>query len=113
MNSLFAIAPYQWEGFWVFDDPAVGLVQEPFVSGADTILDVLTENIPEAAKGFKLVFSPQPFPGYTAHFVWCREEYGGNWYRWPERGIEGWLCPALFKYFPVAPQELFVKAEAK
>ena len=25
--------------------------------------------------------------------------------------IEGWLCPALFKYFPVAPDTLYVKAE--
>ena len=52
MNSLFAIAPYKFQGFWVFDDPAVGLRQEPFVSGADTIIDVLTANIPDAANGF-------------------------------------------------------------
>ena len=43
MNSLFAIAPYKFEGFWVFDDPSVGLRQEPFVSGADTIIDILGE----------------------------------------------------------------------
>src|SRR2546426_2048582 len=61
MNSLFAIAPYKFQGFWVFDDPAVGLKQEPFVSGADTIIDVLTADIPNAESGFKLVFSPQPF----------------------------------------------------
>jgi hypothetical protein len=113
MNSLFAIAPYQFEGMWVFDDPNVGLVQEPFVSGADTIIDILTENILDAAKGFKLVFSPEPFPGYSARFVWSRPEYGGNWYSWPDRGIEGWLCPALFKYFEAAPQELFVKVAPK
>jgi hypothetical protein len=109
MNSLFAIAPYKFQGFWVFDDPAVGLRQEPFVSGADTIIDALTEKIPDAANGFKLVFSPAPFPGYTAKFEWRREEMGGNWYAWPERGMEGWLCPALFKYFEAAPKEMFVK----
>ncbi|MDR3404340.1 MAG: hypothetical protein P4L99_17710 [Chthoniobacter sp.] len=113
MNSLFAIAPYKFEDMWVFDDPKVGLVQEPFVSGADTIIDVLTADIPNAAAGFKLVFSPAPFPGYSARFVWHRPEYGGNWYSWPERGTEGWLCPALFKYFESAPQELYVKVSAK
>ncbi|HEX8312287.1 MAG TPA: DUF6717 family protein [Chthoniobacteraceae bacterium] len=113
MNSLFAIAPYKFEDVWVFDDPRVGLVQEPFVSGADTIIDVLTEDIPTAANGFKLIFSPQPFPGYGARFVWSRPEHSGNWYSWPERGMEGWLCPALFKYFDTAPKELYVKASPK
>ena len=113
MNSLFAIAPYKFQDFWVFDDPRVGLLQEPFVSGADTIIDVLTENIPNAAEGFKLVFSAQPFPGYSARFAWARHEMGGNWYSWPDRDMEGWLCPALFKYFDATPPELFVKVSAK
>jgi hypothetical protein len=113
MNSLFAIAPYKYEGFWVFDDPSVGLRQEPFVSGADDIIDILTKDIPAAHAGFKLVFSLLPFPGYTARFDWRREEHGGNWYAWPERNIEGWLCPALFKYFPEAPPEIYVKVSGK
>ena len=113
MNSLFAIAPYKSQGFWVFDDPQVGLSREPFVSGADRIIDVLTESIPDAGNGFKLVFSPQSFPGALARFVRVREEHGGNWYQWPEREMEGWLCPALFKYFPEAPPELFVQVSAK
>jgi hypothetical protein len=25
--------------------------------------------------------------------------------------MEGWLCPALFKYFPTAPKTIFVKVE--
>jgi hypothetical protein len=39
MNGLIAIHPYKAKGMWVFDDPAVGLRQEPFVSGADAIID--------------------------------------------------------------------------
>jgi hypothetical protein len=113
MNSLFAIAPYKFSDFWVFDDPAVGLRQEPFVSGADEIIDILTEQIPNAAAGFKLVFAPEPFPGYSARFELDRPEHGGNWYKWPERGIEGWLCPALFKYFDSAPREIYVKVSPK
>jgi hypothetical protein len=46
MNSLFAIAPYKFEGLWVFDDSNAGLSKEPFISGADRILDVITQNIP-------------------------------------------------------------------
>jgi len=46
MNSLFVIAPYDYEGLWVFDDERVGLEQEPFVSGADTMIDALVAGIP-------------------------------------------------------------------
>ncbi len=113
MNSLFVIAPYKFEGVWVFDDPSVDLLQEPFVSGADDIIDILTEDIPDAAHGFKLIFSRHPFPGYTARFDWNRPEFAGNWYTWPERNVEGWLCPALFKYFESAPETLYVKVSPK
>jgi len=27
--------------------------------------------------------------------------------------MEGWLCPALFKYFEKAPQEIYAKFEEK
>jgi hypothetical protein len=97
----------------VFDEPSVGLLQEPFISGADRAIDILTEGIPDADKGFMLVFSSQPFPGYTARFMRGRPEFGGYWYSWPERSLEGWLCPALFKYFEAAPEEIYVKASAR
>lgn len=110
VNSLFVIAPYRHHDLWVFDDPAVGLRQEPFVGGADTIVDALTEQIPGAPAGFRLIFSGQPFPGHQVHFHRVRADGGGTWYRWPERGMDGWLCPALFKYFTDAPADLFVQA---
>ena len=112
VNSLFVIAPYKFEDFWVFDDPGVGLHREPFVSGADRIIDILTAHIPDAAHGFRMVFSPQSFPGSMARFEWSRPEHGGNWYSWTERGIEGWLCPALFKYFEMAPKEIYVQVSS-
>jgi hypothetical protein len=39
MNAINVIAPYKYHGQWVFDDPRVGLSQEPFVAGADTWID--------------------------------------------------------------------------
>ena len=58
---LSVIFPYRLEGVWVFDDAATGLVREPFISGADTILDVLAEHIPNAADGFKRSSRQDPF----------------------------------------------------
>jgi hypothetical protein len=113
MNSISVIVPYKYEGMWVFDDPAVGLVREAFVAGIDEMIDKLVANVPDAAKGFRLIFSATPFPGYTLKLEWRREEYGGNWYYCPQFDMEGWLCPALFKYFPKAPPELYGRAEAR
>jgi hypothetical protein len=96
VNSICVIAPYKWEGQWAFDDPHVGLHREAFVSGADVMMDKLVAEIPNAEKGFRLLFSASPFPGCTAKLEWRREEHGGNWYYSPQFEIEGWLCPALF-----------------
>ena len=78
MNAISVIVPYKYEGMWVFDDPAAGLMREPFVSGIDVMIDKLVASIPNAAKGFRLLFSPTPFPGYTVKLEWRREEYEGN-----------------------------------
>ncbi len=113
MNSIGVIAPYKYEGMWVFDDPRVGLIREPFVAGIDCMIDRLVASIPDAKGGFRLLFSSTPFPGYTVELSWRREEYGGNWYYSPQFSMEGWLCPALFKYFDRAPPKLYVRAEPK
>jgi uncharacterized protein DUF6717 len=113
MNVIVAIHPYKYEGLWVFDDPKVGLLQEPFVSGADTIIDQMTQGIPSAESGFTLLFSAEPFPGFQAMFEWRRTEMGGNWYYSNELAAEGWLCPALFKYFETAPATIYAQFKPK
>jgi hypothetical protein len=110
-NALFVIKPYRWEGLWVFDDPAVGLVREPFVAGADTMIDVATSHLPNAATGFLAVFSAGPFPGAQIVLDWVRQESGGNVYRWQEKAMEGWLCPALLKYFEEPPKNLYIQVK--
>jgi hypothetical protein len=112
-NFLNVIAPYKYEGCWVFDDDRHGLVKEPFVFGADKVIDWLVADIEDADRGFKLLFADRPFPGYQARFEWLREEYEGNWYVERATGQEGWLCPALFHYFATAPKEIFVLATTR
>jgi hypothetical protein len=111
MNSIMVIHPYKYEGMWVFDDENVNLVQEPFVAGADKMLDRMVSTIPNAESGFSLLFSANPFPGYQLKFDWRREEYQGNWYYNTELDMEGWLCPALFKYFDKAPKEFYAQCK--
>jgi hypothetical protein len=111
VNSLFVIVPYKYEGMWVFDDPRVGLVREPFIAGIDTMIDRLVARIPEAERGFRAIFSAAPFPGHTERLDWRREESGGNWYYSDRFEMEGWLCPALFNYFTAAPRMIYVQVE--
>jgi hypothetical protein len=114
-NALNVIHPYKWEGLWVFDDARVGLDKEPFVQGADTIIDqtLARKGIERAEKGFRLLFSAGPFPDCDLKLEWLREGEGGNWYRATTLGIEGWLCPALFLYFDGPPREIYARFEAR
>ena len=113
MNALLVIVPYKYQGTWVFDDPAVGLFREPFIAGIDTMIDKAVADIPNAEKGFRAIFSAAPFPGANWKLDWRRAESGGNWYYNDQFKMEGWLCPALLRYFPTAPSEIYVKIEPK
>jgi hypothetical protein len=112
MNQINIIAPYKYLDMWVFDDPHKNLVQEPFVGGADTILDRLTSSIPDAENGIILIFSAAAFPGFQHKLVWSRAESSGNIYHSPDLAHEGWLCPALLRYFDSPPQELYIQLKA-
>ena len=130
-NAIAVIYPYKTRGLWMFDDPAVALREEPFVSGVGEIIDLMTAGIPDAINGFRMMFSANPFPGYDTvlehiekdrmtHYPATKttpKEFipavmRGDWYVHPETGMEGWLCPALLKYFDNPPKRIFVKLEA-
>jgi hypothetical protein len=111
MNTINIIHPYRHNGTWVFDDARHGLVREPFISGADVLIDRAVTDIPNAAEGFNLIFSAGPFPDHQYRLERRRTEFDGNWYYLADFDAEGWLCPALLHYFAEAPDEIFVKVE--
>ncbi len=112
-NSILVIQPYLLPGSstWVFDEPRYNLVKEAFVLGASEVMTELSAHTVEPEKGFTLLFSKDEFP--TAEkFTRLGEEMGGNWYVWDRTGMVMWLCPALFHFFPEAPENLYGKAES-
>lgn len=111
-NAIVVLAPYKVAATWVIDDESRGLKREPFVAGIPKLIEQLTKDIPDAEKGFRLLCSAQPFPEYTHKMIWKRKDGNGNWYYSEQFKAEGWLCPALLKYFPAPPQEIYIKAEA-
>lgn len=109
MNALFRIQAYQFKGGWVFDDESRGLKEEPFVIGADTWLQRTYEERGLADGKVNFVFSPTPLPQYTDKLTMQSTDiYAGSWYFTEKYQERLWLCPALFKFFPEAPKEIYV-----
>lgn len=109
MNTINIITCYWSDGTWCFDDPARGLLKEPFILGIDAILTracFLAMPLVDVKKdGFRLTFSHQGFPGAAMTAERQEEDSGGYWYT--VGGMRGWLCPALFKFYPEAPERIF------
>lgn len=121
MNAINIIKPYKWEGMWVFDDLERGLNHEPFVSGIPQILEfgLKIKGIKNGENGFLLLFSDSEFKSADIILEWVRFECNGDIYRVAEvigdeievPNMEGWLCPALRKYYKDAPNKLYVQAK--
>ncbi|MFI5381142.1 MAG: DUF6717 family protein [Tepidisphaerales bacterium] len=112
-NALLSIEPYRSGQVWRFDEPALHLKGEPFVQGIPAMIDKMVAGIPGSDTSVRLIFSQRPFPGSQFRLDLRREQDGGNWYYNEQFNMEGWLCPALFKFFPRAPRHIYVRAEAK
>lgn len=108
-NSLFVIHPYRKHGTWVFDAPERGLEQEPFVAGMPEIIDFALGG--SETKEFTMILSDNQFPGYMQKLVKLEADMGGTWYKLDGTTLEGWLCPALFKYYAVAPEALYLQVK--
>jgi hypothetical protein len=122
MPTTMTIYPYLLAGdCWVFDDERTGLKEEAFVMGMTEMISevVKAKAVPNAAKGFALRFSEEPFDHDVELVLAFQCRMGddrpgdGRWYQGMVAGKEmvGWLCPALFCYFDQAPPRIFVKAE--
>ena len=103
MNAINIIAPYKYVGMWVFDDPRVGLVQEPFVSGVDTMIDRVVAAIPDPENGFVMIFSSVPFPGHQFRLDWRRYDGSGNWYHASDLDLEGGYVRRSYAIFRKRP----------
>jgi hypothetical protein len=103
-NAIFTISTRSENGVLLFDDPERGILREPFIGGADTILIRAALAAGQNPAAFPLHFSQYPFPRSTTA-IKVREKCGGATYL--VNGLEGWLCPATLKYFDSYPEKIF------
>jgi hypothetical protein len=104
-NSIYIIYPERKKGVWMFTDTKVGLIDEPFVSGIPEIIDDYVGN----ENNFTLFFSASNFPLTTTTLTKTKDEFDGAWYTDNNTKKQGWLCPALLKYFKEPPEKLYLK----
>ena len=112
MNSLFLLEPTRNRfGIWSFNDESTDLMNEPFVGETNDLIDAMVlesgYKLESAANGIALIFSANHFPGAQCELTLTETSPNGSTYRCPKFKLNPWLCPALFKYFPKAPQKLY------
>ena len=107
----FSIFPFKHCGQWVFSDASVGVHYEPFVRGADDLIDDLVLEFKAPERGFRLNFSSLPFAGWATELAREQPEGGGTWYVDCATGTKAWLCSVLTRYWPKPPEWIYASAE--
>jgi hypothetical protein len=115
MNNLYIIEIYKFKGYWVFDDPDTGLIKEALSMGTDKIIDMAVKDFKDPDNGFICMFSKNPFPDHQIKLELKTRgnDVEGNTYHCKEFGLDGWLCPALYLYFDVEPENIYLKLSEK
>ena len=118
-NAIHMIHPYKSDGVWMFDDKRKNISREPFVSGADEILDFISEYEQKCV----LLFSGDRFPGCTFRLNKTYDEGKGAWYSLCQLAQNknckditnikhGWLCAVVTYYFNGSvPKEIYVQVK--
>ena len=111
MNAVYTVYPTRNKfGIWAFDDIDRGLKQEPLVGNVNLIVDAMAKD-----SGFSLeeqiplMFSPFPMQNFQVELDMLETSEGGTFYYSSQYDLTIWLCPALFKYLPKAPDKLYGK----
>ena len=117
-NAVNQLKVYWTGATWAFDDDRVGLVAEPFVAGAETIISdaIVREHghlVLKKAKenGIVITFSKTllPYVEDEASVV-LQEQFdklGHGMYIDNFTGRAGWLCPATLHYFKDYPEYIY------
>jgi len=108
-NSIHRVLVRAVDGLWVYDDPSFGVQEQPFVFGANLILEKMVDRVEGIRDRLNLVFSSIPFPGSEHCLEFVREETEGFVYRWEDEKLQGWMSPSLRNYFPDPPPKIFLQ----
>jgi len=95
---------FRTESGWAYDDPRVPIENEPFVDGAELIIEHLLAN-PHADRAVLRFSDREEYP----HVLEYLEDHaGGATYLLRGTGMKGWLCVHLFDYFDTPPKRISI-----
>ena len=77
--------------------------------GIPEIINKAVAHLHDPQAGFTVLFNNTGLPSADVVLKKLDIDSGGTWYEQEGTGLKGWLCPALFKYYPVAPEKLYIK----
>ncbi|MDA7618181.1 hypothetical protein N8703_02655 [Verrucomicrobia bacterium] len=83
--------------------------EQPFVFGADLILEKMAAQVEVVGDRLNLIFSSIPFPGSEFCLGFVREETEGFVYRWADHKLQGWMSPSLRNYFTEPPPKIYLQ----
>ena len=128
MNEVSIVTLYRAGQVWVYDAPEHGRIAEVLVPDISNMIDYIFHSNGidpvDHYKGFDMMFGPF-LPKHSAKLERVsgdvnNETGHGNVFKLQEiinpegylnveeKDITGWLCPALFDYFKIAPNNLYV-----
>lgn len=118
--NIFEI--YKEGSLWLFDDPDKELIREPFVTETSIVIDTMLQ------KHLDFYKIKGPLPTEAILFI-TSEFFGphvfrrlydgkdpateGTTYQMDNENTAIWLCPALLKYYPAAPAQLFMSVRTR
>ena len=105
--TIFYITIYKIADLWYFDDHLRQIEKEGFVLSTSLILDCF---IKDKDKRYNIVFSSSKFPSYQHIARWVLGGKDGNFYKMGDS--IGWLCRVLYRYFKIAPLQIYFNIEA-
>lgn len=100
----YTIRPYRYSGLWYFDSPEVGLMCEGLTDGAPEVLLRACE-LAGINSNFIVGFTDTKFGMHCLDFV--TPLWSGSQYRWADQNMVCWFCPALLKFFPEPPKQIY------
>lgn len=103
-KPCFTIKPYCCSDLWFFDDPEVGLIREGLTDGTPEVLLRACE-LADIDSKFVVGFTDAKFGIHRLDFV--MPIWSGSQYYWSEQNMICWFCPALLKYFPAPPKQIY------
>lgn len=105
-NEIKHLSIYRLHNTWMFDDPFLGIIAEPFVPSASEVITELTKEYYGLDTYDTDILIGEDLEQYDAEINLVNVN-GGSTYKYKDKEL--WLCPVLLRFFEYPPERIRVK----